>query len=290
MNIMARTAIITRTKDRPVFLRRALKSVANQTHTDYIHIVVNDGGSKQTVDDMVSELEEEQRAKTKVFHREISSGAPDTIFNESIDRTDSEYFVIHDDDDTWHSEFLEYTVAHLDNHTDIGAVVVRTDKVIESVADDRLIRKKKYQWMPDVKVINLYRQCIDNQFTPIATLFRRDAYRNVGKFDDTLPVIGDWEFGIRLLMKYDADYIDPGFALANYHHRIGADNSFATHNHHYYVNKVMNKYLRQELAEGCLGVGYIMSELKYNQNWVSSIVKRALPNFVVRRLKQRIND
>jgi hypothetical protein len=78
----------------------------------------DDGGSKQTVDDMVSELEEEQRAKTKVFHREISSGAPDTIFNESIDRTDSEYFVIHDDDDTWHSEFLEYTVAHLDNHTD----------------------------------------------------------------------------------------------------------------------------------------------------------------------------
>ena len=61
--------------------------------------------------------------------------------------------------------------------------------------------------MPDLKAISLYRQCIDNQLTPIATLFRRSAYEAVDKFDDSLPIVGDREFGIRLLKKFVVGYI-----------------------------------------------------------------------------------
>lgn len=287
---MAKVAIITRTKDRPLFLERAVASVASQTYTDFIHVIVNDGGDKESVDRIVSTI----KHPVSVFYREVSSSAPDTIFNESIDRETSEYFVIHDDDDTWHPDFLAQTVAKLDADSGLGAVVVRTDKVIEEVSGESIKQLKRSRWMDDLKVINLYRQCIDNQFTPIATLFRRSAYEGVGKFDNLLPVVGDWEFGVRLLQKYDAHFIDPGYALASYHHRNKVGNSqdaVSSHDkHRYYTNLVMNKYLRQELSEGRLGVGYIMSQLKYNQANISAIVKRFLPNRIVSNIKRRISN
>lgn len=287
---MPKVAVITRTKDRPVFLRRAIRSVASQTYQDYVHVIINDGGNKKDIDNIIAELDDNSRQQVTVFHREKASNAPDKIFNESIDRVDSPYFAIHDDDDTWHKDFLQTTVPYLDEHGLIGAVVVRADKVIESVQGSAIVPKKRSHWMPDLKAVNLYRQCIDNQLTPIATLFRRTAYQTVGKFDSSLPVVGDWEFGVRLLQKYDVDFIDPGFALANYHHRTQADNSFATHNHRYYTNQIMNKYLRAELAEGRLGLGYIMNQLRYNQAFIASLFKRMLPRGLVGRIKKRVTN
>lgn len=286
---MHKLAIITRTKDRSLLLKRALQSVGSQTYRDYIHVIVNDGGDRSAVDRLIDRLPSEQRGKTKLFHREESSGAPDTIFNESIDRIESEYFAIHDDDDTWDPEFLSHTVSHLDNHTDLGAVVVRADKVIEAIDGDVIRTRKTTRWMPDMSTISLYRQCIDNHFTPIATLFRRSAYERVGKFDDTLPVVGDWEFGVRLLMEYEADFIDPGFSLAFYHHRqTKDDNSFAKHNHRKYVTLVANKYLRDELRSGRLGVGYIMSELKYRQGIRHGFIKKLMPNRLVKVARKKL--
>lgn len=287
---MPKVAVITRTKDRPIFLRRAIQSVANQTYQDYVHVIINDGGDKKEIEDIIAELDEDSAQNIKIFHRDKASNAPDSIFNESIDRIESEYFAIHDDDDTWHQDFLQTTVRHLNEHQLLGAVVVRSDKIVEALQGTMIHQKKQSHWMPDLKVINLYRQCLDNQLTPIATLFRRSAYEAVGKFDSTLPVVGDWEFGVRLLQKYEIDFVDPGFALAYYHHRVRADNSFAAHDHRYYINMVMNKYLREELAEGRLGVGYIMSQLRYNQAFISSLFKRFLPIGVANRLKKRASN
>lgn len=287
---MVKVAIITRTKDRPVFLARAIRSVLNQKYQDFVHVIVNDGGDKHQTEMVIAEFDTKVTDKIKLFHREVSSGAPDTIFTESIDRVDSEYFAIHDDDDTWHPDFLEKTIAHLDDNKHLGAVVTRTDKIVESINGGVIREIKRQQWMPDIKAINLYRQCIDNQFTPISTVIRRSAYESVGKFDESLPVVGDWEFGVRLLQKYDADFIDLGYALAGYHHRVSSDNSFAVHDHRYYTNLVMNRYLREELAIGRLGVGYIMSKLKYNQSNISTMVRRLLPGFVTNRLKKKIQN
>ena len=40
----AKVAIITRTKDRPLLLERAIQSVESQTYSDYVHVILNDGG------------------------------------------------------------------------------------------------------------------------------------------------------------------------------------------------------------------------------------------------------
>ena len=289
---MNKVAVVTRTKDRPLFLRRAVESVSSQSFDDYVHVIVNDGGDRAEVDTIVGSFSESIRDKIQIFHREVASNAPDTIFNESIDRVDSEYIALHDDDDTWHKDFLSVTVKYLEENELHGGVVVRADKIIEEIKGDAITQISRCQWMPDMKVINLYKQCIDNQLTPIATLIRRNAYVAAGKFDDTLPICGDWEFGIRLLSLYNVDFIDYGYSLANYHHRktAKADNSFAQHDHLYYMNLIMNRYLRIEMQEGKFGPGYIINNLRYEQANLSRMVKRVLPNSIVNFLKNKVRD
>lgn len=290
-----KVAVITRTKDRPLLLRRALDSVHNQTMQDFIHVIINDAGAPDKVDALVKTLRKSAKEKIVIIHNSESNGM-EAASNKAIKSVASEYIAIHDDDDTWHPEFLERTVSILENNEAAG-VVVRTSKVTEEILDDEVRRLKVEHWMPDMKAVNLYRQCIDNQMTPITFIYRRSVLDEIGYYDESLPVLGDWDFGIRFLQKYDVEFLDPGFALANYHHRkfiagSSANNSFGegTDKHRYYSNKLMNKYLREELRKGQLGVGYIMSKLKYEQTNLATMVKKVLPNFITSRLKKRIQN
>lgn len=281
---MIKVAVITRTKDRPLFLSRAIESVRSQTYVNYVHVIVNDGGDKKEVESIVDAFSRDVTSKIKLFHRAVSSNAPDTIFNESIDRVDSEYVAIHDDDDTWHPEFLARTIKVLDKGAQ--GVVVRTDNQYEEVQNGQIIIGKSTRHMPNLRVISLYDQCLDNQLTPGAFVYRRSAYEDVGKYDDSLPVVGDWEFGIRFLLSYDVEYLDPGYALAYYHRRTNSDNSFAAHSHRKYLNKVLNQYLRNDLKRGGLGIGYIMNSRWSDRDSRNARIKSIIPKGVVKYAKK----
>ena len=49
-------SVIVRTKDRPVLLARALKSLANQTSRNFEVIIVNDGGDATMVENVMAGL------------------------------------------------------------------------------------------------------------------------------------------------------------------------------------------------------------------------------------------
>lgn len=286
-----KVAVITRTKNRPLFLERAIKSVHNQSCEDFVHVIINDAGNQAPVDALVSQYHDLIKDRVKVIHNTKSHGM-EAASNKAIKSIDSTYVAIHDDDDTWHPDFLKEAIAKLEE-TGAPGVVARADKVTEVLRGDKIVQLKTEPWMPELKAINLYRQCIDNQMTPITFVYRRDAYNQLGGYDESLPVLGDWDFGIRFLEKFDVEFIDPGYALARYHHRKAtgstADSNFGSgqEKHRYYTNKLMNKYLRQELAEGRLGVGYIMSQNRYMQNYVSRLTHKVMPNFLASRLKRR---
>ena len=101
---MTKVAIITRTMNRPILLRRAAQSILNQTFKDYIWVIVNDG-EKEPVSDVVSNFPEDT---VIVIHNPKPVGL-EAASNIGLKSSDSEYVVVHDDDDTWHPEFLEKT-------------------------------------------------------------------------------------------------------------------------------------------------------------------------------------
>ena len=69
-----KVAIITRTKDRQVLLRRAVLSVINQTYSDWIHVIVNDGGCSEVVEQSVAAHRKVYGDRLKILHHKESLG------------------------------------------------------------------------------------------------------------------------------------------------------------------------------------------------------------------------
>jgi glycosyltransferase involved in cell wall biosynthesis len=211
-------AIITRTKNRPVMLKRAGESVAKQTFNNYVWVVVNDGGEAEEVDRIVLQSRVDLR-KVIVVHNPKSLGM-EAASNRAIAASNSKYIVIHDDDDTWQPQFLAKTVDFLENPPvpSMRAVITHATRWSEMIIDNdytELIDSTGYQdWVMSVP---LYEMASGNMFAPIQFVFPRDVYDEIGGFDETLPVLGDWDFNLRFLMKHDIGVLPE--KLANYHHR-----------------------------------------------------------------------
>ncbi len=288
----AKVAVITRTKDRPTFLARAIESVHAQTEKDFIHVIYSDGGDREAINQQISEYSDEITGRIVVVHGKGSNHMEDTLFNPAIRTVGSTYIAIHDDDDTWHPEFLEKSIQTIEE-SGKGGVVVRTNKITEEITGDTIREIKTERWMPDLKAINLYRQCTENQMTAITFLYKRDIFEKIGGYDNSLAVCGDWDFGIRFLMESDVDYLDPGFALAFYHHRMykknaeGNTSGAGNDRFAYFTNQLLNKYLRQELKTGQLGIGYIMSQHRFNESYITRLARRVMPRVLADRLKRR---
>lgn len=260
-------AIITRTKNRPILLRRALESVIHQTYVDWFLVVVNDGGEKAPVNALIKEYADQLKGKHKIVHNKDSLGM-EAASNKGIAAEDSTYVVIHDDDDAWHPGFLQRSVDYIENNTmypNLGGVVCVIEKVVERIEGDtvtELYREDCREW---IKALTLWNFCHQNCFPPISFLYKREVYEKIGgPYNEKLPVLGDWEFNLRFLEQYDIGFIPE--VLAYYYHREASTNSQYSNTvvdgvdkHQFYKNLLCNQLLREDLAQGKLGKGYLMN-------------------------------
>ncbi|MFM9863058.1 MAG: glycosyltransferase family 2 protein [Micropepsaceae bacterium] len=214
-------AIITRTMDRPAFLERALTSVANQTFRDYIHVVVNDGGDNDVVKATIEKTNCDH-ARVRLVDA-VKNRGMEAASNLAIANADSDYIVIHDDDDSWEPDFLKRTVAFLDGKAGkhYGGAITKSTYVSEEVTPDGIVVHDRAPYNGWVENVHLMEMAIANFYPPIAFLFRREVYDQLGGYNEQYPVLGDWDFNLRFLVEADIALIPE--ALANYHHRDRGD-------------------------------------------------------------------
>ncbi len=222
---MPLVTIVMRTYQRPLLLSRALASVQKQQFTDWELVIVNNGGDPAPVDNAV-ELSQRSHpsAKIRVLHLDERVGMEEAS-NTALRATHSAYFAIHDDDDSWHPEFLQRSVQVLAEHPSASAVVTGVVRVHETFRDNRVwpVRNEKFYLTPERLTFD--GMIGNNTFPPIAALFRRSLLDTVGYFDATLPVLGDWEFNLRALEA--GQFIFVPERLANYHTRTPESDSAA---------------------------------------------------------------
>lgn len=210
-------AVITRTMDRALFLRRALLSVSNQSFKDYVHVVICDGGDADLIQKTIIEANVDH-SKIVFIHSTQNIGM-EAASNLAISQTVSDFIVVHDDDDTWHPAFLETTVKFLRSQKGqkYGGVITQAIHVSESVHPDGIQVHSKKIYRDDFFAPNLEEMRRCNTFAPISFLFRRTCYNEVGGYNEKYPVLGDWDFNINFLYMHDIGYIK--IPLSNYHHR-----------------------------------------------------------------------
>lgn len=208
-------AVLVRTKDRPRFLRRALANIAEQTFTDYTVCVINDGGDESATRAILqaSPLAHLLEGDTpRLMLLTTSGGNMEAASNAGLAATDSEFVAIHDDDDLWAPEFLERTVGALR----ASEALICSTRVVEryeretpegefEVYEERIF----HDGLPGFGLQFLYRT---NRTVPIGILYRRHLHELVGFYDESLPVVGDWEFNLRAAAVTEVLLVDEPLA------------------------------------------------------------------------------
>lgn len=208
-------AILVRTKDRPRFLRRALANIAEQTFTDYTVCVINDGGDESATRAILqasplAHLLEGDAPRLTLLT--TGGGNMEAASNAGLAATDSEFVAIHDDDDLWAPEFLERTVGALR----ASDALICSTRVVEryeretpegefEVYEERIF----HDGLPGFGLQFLYRT---NRAVPIGILYRRRLHELVGFYDESLPVVGDWEFNLRAAAVTEVLLVDEPLA------------------------------------------------------------------------------
>lgn len=242
---MPLVTIVMRTYERPVFLARALASVCGQSLTNWELVVVNNGGSPEPVDHLVSLAQlSHPSADIRVMHLSERVGMEEAS-NSALRDTSSEFFVIHDDDDTWKPRFLEVAVRALQGHPSASAVVTGVVRVHETFKNSRVWPVENEMFYLTQERLTFAGMIGNNTFPPIAALFRRSVIDKVGAFDSSLPVLGDWEFNLRALTVGEFVFLPE--RLANYHTRtpdsdVAAGNSIT-------VGKDLHEEIKKQLQE-----------------------------------------
>jgi glycosyltransferase involved in cell wall biosynthesis len=212
-------SVVVRTHRRPQFLRRALQSVISQGVPNVQVVVVNNGGE-------IDEVEREvlaQKIDVTMVHLgdKVSRGK---AANEGLRRSTADYVVFHDDDDTWNSEFLHSSLDCLER-THAAGVICRSDRIIEEVHGDQVIELRREPFFDHLSGFGLTELTVDNCFTNLSFLVRRDIAVALGGYHETLNVYEDWDFNLRFFSEHEPEFLSQ--ILAHYHSRPSASGSAA---------------------------------------------------------------
>ena len=280
---MKNVAVITRTRNRALLLRRAARSVERQTFRDFCWVVVNDGGDGEEVETIVARAKE-NGVDAHVVRRAASTGM-EAASNAGLAASNSAYIAIHDDDDSWHPDFLLRTVAFLEADPLFVGVICHTEEVREEIKGRAILEKSRRPMNAEIQDIHISELFYRNLFPPISLLYRREVLETIGPYDEALPVLGDWDFNLRLILHGEIAVIEE--TLACYHARQAkhhAPNSIHTNPnlHKRYEAVIRNRLIRAGLAHGTIHPGSLMalssfgrsrrgvkSKLGTHQGWLS---------------------
>ena len=250
-----RVTVVTRTRNRPLMLTRAVQSVGAQTFQDLELVIVNDAGESEAVDQALASAPEWLRERTQVVTNETSHGR-EAALEDGLAVSSCEFFAIHDDDDSWEPGFLAACVAHLDENPGHGAVATSCDLIFETVTEEALTELKREALAPGKESWTLIDTMVANYVPPISQLIRREVADRIGHWDGTLLTQADWDFNLRLLATSPVGFID-GEPLAHWHHRDSTDgtigNSVVVDAAHHRTDNLAIRDRYARLSVSCTG-------------------------------------
>ncbi len=254
----AKVAVVTRTKDRAVTLRRAAESIINQTCQDLAWVIVNDGGDPGPVDEIAEDAR--KRGTTVIAVHNPKSVGMEAASNIGIRSSNSTFIVLLDDDDSWDETFLQQTVAFLEKQRWCAGVAVQTFRVYEEIGRNDIHISHFAPLNPQLAEVFMLDVAGWHPFTINAFLFRREVLSQIGYFSEDLPLGGDYEFHLRFIEKFDIGVIPRPLAFYHLRTAVGeyansAPTGASVDIREIHKNTVRDRLLRRDLREERLGIG-----------------------------------
>jgi glycosyltransferase involved in cell wall biosynthesis len=191
---MPKVSVIIPTYNSEKFLDRTIKSVINQTYTDWELILVDDCSKDKTPEIIKDWERKDQRIKGILLDK--NSGGPAHPKNVGIQRAKGELIAFLDHDDEWLPEKLYEQISFLED-SDKNYGLVTCNCLI-------MLAGEKYHYItPVYNNEEQLRALLSGNFVHSCSsiIVRKEALKHVGNYDEFFKTSDDWDLYLRLLQE-----------------------------------------------------------------------------------------
>lgn len=192
---MPEVSVIIPTHNRLAFLRSAVRSVLDQTFTDFEIIIIDDGSTDETFNRF-----NKKKAPVRYYYQPrlgVSAAR-----NRGINLARGTYIAFLDSDDRWHPEKLERQVQFMKEHP--AVLICQTDEVWTRDGV-RVTPRQKHRKPQGFIFRESLKLCL---VSPSAVMMRHEYFDLVGRFDEALPVCEDYDLWLRTTYRYEVPLIE----------------------------------------------------------------------------------
>jgi len=190
-----KVSIIMATYNRAHFIVETLLSIQNQVFKEWECLIVDDGGTDNTIEVIKSILESDTRFKFFTRDERYKKGLPGCR-NYGLDLAEGDYIIFFDDDDIVHPQNLELCVKELIQKEIFFCRYVR--KVFFDTFDYNFDYSKSYtSFLIDDNDIE---KIVKNElpFNSCAVMWKKECFEN-NRFIETLMYAEEWELYSRII-------------------------------------------------------------------------------------------
>ena len=184
------------------YVGEAIQSVLNQTFQDFELIIINDGSTDRTEEEILKFHDPRIR-----YYSQENRGLSATL-NRGIELARGEFFTFLPSDDMMLPEKLQIQTKVLEESKDLGLVFsypIIIDAQGKEIIDDPIV-----DWFktPFDKKEEIFPALFERNFLCAPTvLIRKECFKKVGFFDESLKTAQDYDMWMRILKYYDLKII-----------------------------------------------------------------------------------
>ena len=193
---MPKVSVIIPTYNRLPLLKEAVDSVLAQDFEDLELIVVDDGSTDGTPEEM-----KKYGGRVKLFQHPLNKGVS-AARNKGVLHAKGKYIAFLDSDDLWVKGKLKIQVAFLDDNPPYPLCYTDEIWIRKGTRVNPMVKHAKYSGWIFEKCLPL---CI---ISPSSAMMRKTLFRRVGLFDEALSVCEDYDFWLRVSVRFPIFFIN----------------------------------------------------------------------------------
>lgn len=183
-------SIILPTYNRAGYIKKSIESVLRQTYRDFELIIIDDGSADGTA--KILSQYQKRDSRVRIIRNEKNLGFVKSL-NKGISLARGKYIARLDDDDFWsNSQKLEKQIRFFEDNPDyilVGGGMIKIDEKGKEI--------KKYLFPENDKDIREI-MLLTDPFVHPAVVFKKEAWRLVGGYDERFYFSQDWDLWARL--------------------------------------------------------------------------------------------
>ena len=200
---MIPVSVILPTFNRAQTIKRALQSVLNQKEVSFEIFVVDDGSTDETR----TLVEEFAREKTGFHYLFQPNQGPSAARNLGIQAASAPFVAFLDSDDEWLPGKLKAQLEFFDQHPDYFICQTEEIWIRRGTRVNPLKKHKKYGGF-------IFEQCLPLSIvSPSCVMMRRELFRQIGFFDETLPACEDYDLWLRTSARFPIGLIQKPYVM-----------------------------------------------------------------------------